>query len=87
MKASDLQYGGNHYKKYVIQPTEFIFKNNIGFIEGNIIKYVLRYKDKNGEQDLIKAKHYIDLLIEYEYGGQRNERTDEDDYRICCNRD
>jgi hypothetical protein len=68
MKAKDTQIGGNHYNKYVIQPTEFIHKNNIGFIEGNILKYIIRYKDKNGIEDLKKAKHYIDLLIEMEYG-------------------
>ena len=66
-KASEIQVGGGHYKKFKIQPTEFIHKNQVGFIEGNIIKYVLRHKDKNGIEDLKKAKHYIDLLIEYEY--------------------
>jgi hypothetical protein len=71
MKASEVQHGGNHYKKYVIQPTEFIFKNNVGFIEGNVIKYVLRHRDKNGKQDLEKAKHYIDLLLELEYGTKK----------------
>lgn len=74
MKASDTQEGGGHYKKYTIQPTEFIFKNGLGFIEGNVIKYVMRYKEKGGLQDLKKAKHYIDLLIEYEYG-KEYERT------------
>lgn len=67
MKASDVQCGGDHYKKYPIQLTEFIYKNKIGFIEGNVIKYVLRHREKNGKQDLLKAKHYIDLLLEYEY--------------------
>lgn len=71
MKASDVQEGGGHYKKYKIQPTEFIFHNNLGFIEGNVIKYIMRYKDKNGIEDLKKAKHYVDLLIEYEYGAER----------------
>lgn len=61
------QIGGDHYKKLKIQPTEFIHENNIGFIEGNIIKYVVRHKDKNGLEDLKKAKHYIDLLIKFEY--------------------
>jgi hypothetical protein len=74
MKASDTQEGGGHYKKFTIQPTEFIFKNGLGFIEGNVIKYVMRYKEKGGLQDLKKAKHYIDLLIEYEYG-KEYERT------------
>lgn len=74
MKASQTQQGGDHYKKYVIQPTEFIHRNEIGFIEGNVIKYVLRHRDKNGKQDLLKAKHYIDLLLEYEYATE-HERT------------
>jgi hypothetical protein len=64
MKALKKQIGGNHYKKYKIQPIEFILKNNIGFCEANIIKYVLRFKEKGGVQDLEKAKHYIELLID-----------------------
>jgi hypothetical protein len=64
MKSYKKQVGGNHYKKYKIQPVEFIVKNNIGFCEGNVIKYVLRFKDKNGIADLEKAKHYLELLIE-----------------------
>jgi hypothetical protein len=66
-QASDVQVGGDHYKKYVIQPIEFISKNNIPYIEANVLKYVLRHKDKNGKEDLLKARHYIDLLIEMEY--------------------
>ena len=64
MKTYKKQVGGNHYKKYKIQPVEFIVKNNIGFCEGNIIKYILRFKEKGGVQDLEKAKHYIELLID-----------------------
>jgi len=64
MSALDRQCGGNHYKKYPIQPIEFITKNNLGFIQGCIIKYICRYKDKNGIEDLKKIKHYVDLLIE-----------------------
>ena len=64
MKSLKKQIGGNHYKKYKIQPIEFILKNNIGFCEANIIKYVLRFKEKGGVQDLEKAKHYIELLID-----------------------
>lgn len=67
MKATETQIGGNHYKQFKIQPTEFMHANNVPFIEGNIIKYVLRHRQKNGLQDLIKAKHYIDLLIQFEY--------------------
>jgi hypothetical protein len=64
MKSFKKQVGGNHYLKYKISPVEFIIKNNIGFVEGNIIKYILRFKEKGGAEDLKKAKHYIDLLIE-----------------------
>ena len=58
------QVGGNHYQKLTIQPIEFIVKNNIPFLEANVIKYVVRYKDKNGLEDLNKAKHYLEILIE-----------------------
>ena len=68
MKSFKKQVGGNHYKNYKIQPVEFIIKNNIGFVEGNIIKYVLRFKEKGGVQDLLKAKHYIELLIDSSKG-------------------
>jgi hypothetical protein len=67
MSANQEQIGGNHYKLYKIQPIEFIQSNSIPFIEGNVIKYVMRHKYKNGIEDLKKAKHYIDLLIHYEY--------------------
>lgn len=52
-----------HYDKYPIQPIDFIAKNGLGFLEGNVIKYVVRYKDKNGLEDLMKAKSYLDRLI------------------------
>ena len=66
MSALDTQVGGSHYKNMTIQPVELIEMNNLGFCAGNIIKYVCRYKDKNGIEDLKKARHYIDLLIEIE---------------------
>tara|TARA_R110000824_G_scaffold305433_1_gene493248 strand:+ start:50 stop:274 length:225 start_codon:yes stop_codon:yes gene_type:complete len=65
-KAQNKQVGGNHYKKYVIQPVDFIAKNNIPYIEGNIIKYLLRWRDKNGIEDLDKIVHYVELLKEIE---------------------
>ena len=68
MKSFKKQVGGSHYKNYKIQPVEFIIKNNIGFVEGNIIKYILRFKEKGGVQDLLKAKHYIELLIDTSKG-------------------
>jgi len=61
------QIGGNHYKDMAIQPIEFTMKNNLNFCQGNIIKYACRYKAKNGKEDLLKIKHYVDLLIEMEY--------------------
>ena len=64
--ALDIQVGGDHYKNLAIQPAEYIHANNIGFFEGNVIKYVSRWRQKNGIADLEKAAHYIDLLIELE---------------------
>ena len=66
MSALSVQVGGDHYKNLAIQPAEYIHANNIGFFEGNVIKYVSRWKQKNGIADLEKAAHYIDLLIELE---------------------
>lgn len=68
--ALNTQIGGEHYKRYVIQPVEFITKNKLGFLEGCVIKRICRYEDKNGLEDLKKAKHEIDLLIELKYGRQ-----------------
>lgn len=64
LSALDVQVGGGHYKEAAIQPIEFILANDIGFCEGNVIKYVYRYSKKNGIEDLKKAKHYLELLIE-----------------------
>jgi len=66
-KVLDHQEGGSHYKKMAIQPIDFIYFNEIPFIEGNIIKYILRHKKKNGLEDLKKAKHYLEILIDKEY--------------------
>jgi len=57
-----------HYSKYKIEPIDFIQANDLGFCEGNVIKYVLRHKDKDGLQDLLKAKRYIEFLIN-KHGG------------------
>ena len=64
MKANDTQQGGSHYKSKAIQPWDFIVANNIGYLEGNVIKYVSRWRDKGGVDDLRKAKHYLEKLIE-----------------------
>lgn len=64
MSANDKQVGGEHYKGKAIQPWDFIISNELGYLEGNVIKYVSRYKKKNGMQDLQKAKHYLEKLME-----------------------
>jgi hypothetical protein len=66
--ALDKQESGNHYKDKGIQPIVYIHANNLGFCEGNVVKYVTRWKDKGGEADLRKAIHYLELLIELETG-------------------
>lgn len=68
MSAKDIQVGGDHYKNMKIQPMEYILANNIGFAEGSVIKYVSRWRDKNGIDDLKKARHVLDFLIEYQEG-------------------
>lgn len=60
------QEGGAHYKDLKIQPVEYIYANGIGYFEGNVIKYVTRWQSKGGVEDLRKARHYIDLLIDLE---------------------
>jgi hypothetical protein len=61
------QIGGSHYKKYVVQPSQFINKNKILFAEGNVIKYICRHQDKGKKQDLLKAIQYIQMIIERDY--------------------
>lgn len=65
--ALDKQVSGNHYKDKGIQPIVYIHANNLGFCEGNVIKYVTRHKEKNGAADIKKAIHYLELLLKLEY--------------------
>ena len=65
--ATDIQIGGDHYKNFSVQPIEFIMKNNLNFLEGCIIKRICRHKNKGKVEDLKKAKHEIDMLIEFLY--------------------
>ena len=67
MSSLDVQEGGGHYKKMPIQPIEYIQKNGLGFIEGNIVKYITRHREKNGAEDVRKIIHYCELLLELEY--------------------
>lgn len=62
--ANERQHGGVYYQNKPIQPWDFIAANNLGFFEGNILKYISRWQDKNGVEDLLKARHYLDKLIE-----------------------
>ncbi len=71
----DAQVGGSHYKGGGVQPVEFIHDNGIGYIEGNIIKYAARWRDKGGIQDLEKIIHYTEILIELEGGRESNYTT------------
>jgi len=64
--ANETQIGGDHYKAKSIQPWDFIAANQIGYFEGNIVKYVSRWRNKGGINDLKKARHYLDKLIELE---------------------
>ena len=66
MSALDKQESGNHYKDKGIQPIVYIHANNLGFCEGNVVKYVTRWREKGGEADLRKAIHYLELLIQLE---------------------
>ena len=63
----DVQVGGQHYTSLAIQPVEYIMANRLNYCQGGVVKYITRYKDKGGLQDLEKAKHFIDLLIKLEY--------------------
>jgi hypothetical protein len=64
--ARDSQIGGHHYMDKAIQPIDYILSNGLNFCEGNVVKYITRWKDKNGIADLKKAIHYIEFLIEEE---------------------
>jgi hypothetical protein len=66
VSAKDYQVGGDHYKNIGIQPIEYIMANNLDFCEGNVVKYVSRWRQKNGLDDLLKAQHYLQFLIERE---------------------
>lgn len=68
MTANNSQVGGSHYKSKGIQPWDFIAANELGYFEGNVVKYVSRWRDKGGVDDLRKAAHYLQKLIELQVG-------------------
>ncbi len=67
MSTYDKQIAGSHYKKFAIQPSKFVNDNKLLFAEGNAIKYICRHSQKNGKEDLEKAMHYIEMIIERDY--------------------
>ena len=68
MSETQNQIGGDHYRKMAIQPIEYILANDLGFVEGAVVKYVSRWQSKGGVEDLQKARHLLALLIEHEEG-------------------
>jgi len=64
--VNKIQHGGDHYKSKPVQPWDYIASNKLGYFEGNIVKYISRWRDKGGVQDLRKAQHYLEKLIELE---------------------
>ena len=68
------QVGGKHYLKYKIQPSRFVVENKLLYPEGNVIKYILRHQDKGGKQDLLKAKHFIDMIIKRDYSEEKEKQ-------------
>jgi len=67
LKSLLKQVGGSHYKKMIIQPAEFSNKNKLLFAEGNAIKYICRHNYKGGEEDVKKAIHYLEMILERDY--------------------
>jgi hypothetical protein len=66
MGANDKQVGGSHYAEKAIQPWDYILANKLGYLEGNVVKYISRWKEKGGVDDLRKVIHYTEKLIEVE---------------------
>ena len=67
MSAYDKQIGGKHYQNFSIQPSKFVIENELLFPEGSVIKYICRHRFKNGKEDLLKAIHFIEMIIERDY--------------------
>ena len=79
MDPYDKQVGGSHYKKMKIQPSKFVIENELLFPEGSAIKYICRHRFKNGKEDLEKAIHFIEMIIERDY--PTIPMTEEEEYR------
>ena len=81
MSTYDKQIGGTHYRTMKIQPSKFVIENKMLFAEGNVVKYICRHPYKDGKQDLEKAKHFIDMIIERDYSEEESEETWVEGYR------
>ena len=79
MSAYDKQIGGKHYQNFSIQPSKFVIENELLFPDGNVIKYICRHRFKNGKEDLEKAVHFIEMIIERDY--PTIPMTEEEEYR------
>ena len=76
-KVWDKQHGGSHYQKYVIQPSKFVVENELLYPEGCAIKYIIRHRDKGKKQDLLKAIHFIEMIIERDYAEKEQAKIEE----------
>ena len=77
MSANEGQIGGVHYKNKAIQPWDYVVANGLGYFEGNVLKYITRFREKNELLDLFKAQHYLEKLIELEVGRFPIQATEE----------
>ena len=68
MNSLNKQVDGSHYKDMPIQPVEYIHANAMGYLAGNVVKYISRHKAKGGAADVRKAIHYCELILQLEYG-------------------
>ena len=74
MSVYNKQIGGTHYRKMKIQPSKFVIENKLLFPEGSVIKYICRHPYKGGKEDLEKAKHFIDMIIERDYKDEKEKQ-------------
>ena len=75
MSSFDKQEGGNHYKSLAIQPFDYIHRNGLDWSSGNVVKYISRHREKNGAEDVRKAIHYCEMILEREYGETLERKT------------
>lgn len=81
--ALDVQIGGSHYKKYAYQPVEFAVHAELSFIQGNIVKYITRYNDKNGVEDIKKVIHYSELAMQLRHSNKIKEHKQMYAHKFC----